>query len=56
MQQRETEKGRKKKKKLAKKHQKPNQRKSVKNFWAGQLVVHHSPSVVFFLRRGGSKK
>ena len=44
-----------KKKNLQKKHQKPNQRKSVKNFWAGQLVVHHSPSVVFFTE-GGFKK
>ena len=47
--------GRKKKEKLAKNTQKPNQRKSVKNFWAGQLVVHHSPSVFFFTEGGFQK-
>ena len=44
-----------KKKNLQKKHQKPNQRKSVKNFWAGQPVVHHSPSVFFFTEGGFQK-
>ena len=56
MQQRETEKGRKKQKKNKKKHQKPNQRESDKNFWAGQLVVHLSPSVFFFFYGGGVQK
>ena len=45
----------KQKKKNKKKHQKPNQRESDKNFWAGQLVVHLSPSVVFFYGGGGPK-
>ena len=42
-------------KKNKKKHQKPNQRESDKNFWAGQLVVHLSPSVVFFYGGGVQK-
>ena len=43
------------KKNMQKKTQKPNQRESDKNFRAGQLVVHLSPSVVFFYGGGVQK-
>ena len=49
------EKQRKEEKKTCKKTQKPNQRESDKNFRAGQLVVHLSPSVVCFYGGGVQK-